>query len=451
MFSLVWSFFVFNMSLLLLLRFDACITQFQFVTTWHWLGFLNISFTLGIDGIALFMVLLTTFLIPVCVLLGWRFGVDRSLKIYMIAFFTLESILIGVFTSLDILVFYVLFEAVLIPMFLIVGVYGSRQRKSRAAYLLFLYTLTSSVFMLIAIIYVYVCFGTTDFLTLKTVDFSPFCARFCWLAFFASFAVKMPLVPVHIWLPEAHCEAPTAGSVILAGILLKLGGFGFIRYSLGLFFEASAYFAPLVYTISCFGVVFASLTTMQQVDLKKVIAYSSIGHMGIVTIGIFSLNIPGLMGSILLMLSHGVVSGALFICVGLLYDRYYTRTIKYYSGLMHVMPLFSVCFILLTMGNIGLPGTSSFIGEFLVLVSCLQTNLFVALLSGSGMVLGAGYSLWLCNRILFGNLKQNSLKTFNDLTRLEAYILSPFVILTLVVGLMPETVLRFLNASVTSI
>jgi len=249
-------------------------------------------------------------------------------------------------------------------------------------------------------------------------------------------------------LPEAHCEAPTAGSVILAGILLKLGGFGFIRYSLCLFYEASAYFAPLVYVISCFGVVYASLTTLQQVDLKKIIAYSSVGHMGIVTIGIFSLNTPGLMGSVLLMISHGIVSGALFICVGLLYDRYHTRTIKYYSGLMHTMPLFSVFFIIFTLGNLGLPGTSSFVGEFLVLAGCFQTNFGVAVLSASGMVLGAGYSLWLCNRILFGNLKQTSLKIFYDLTRLELYILLPFVFLTFLVGIVPEMVICFLNSSV---
>lgn len=261
----------------------------------------------------------------------------------------------------------------------------------------------------------------------------------------------MPLVPFHIWLPEAHCEAPTAGSVILAGILLKLGGFGFIRYSIGLFVEASAYFSPLVYVISCFGVIYASLTTLQQVDLKKIIAYSSVGHMGVVTIGIFSLNIPGIMGAVLLMISHGIVSGALFICVGLLYDRFATRTIRYYSGLMHVMPLFSVCFMVFTMGNIGLPGTSSFVGEFLILAGCLQTNFIVALISAFGMVLGAAYSLWLCNRILFGNLKQTSLKAFNDLTRLEAYMLLPFLFLTILLGVAPEVVMCFLNGSLSVI
>jgi NADH-quinone oxidoreductase subunit M len=284
------------------------------------------------------------------------------------AFLFLESILFGVFTSLDIMLFYLLFEAVLIPMYLIVGVYGSRERRIRASYLLFLYTLVSSIFMFLAILYIYFKTGTTDYLTLKTICLDFDVEKVCWLAFFLSFAVKMPLVPFHIWLPEAHCEAPTAGSVILAGILLKLGGFGFIRYSLGLFPASSAYFSPLIFTISVFGVVYASLTTLQQADLKKIIAYSSVGHMGLVTIGIFSANAQGILGSILLMISHGIVSGALFLCIGIVYERHHTRIVKYYGGLIHTMPLYSVCFIIFTLGNIGLPGTSSFIGEFLVIV-----------------------------------------------------------------------------------
>jgi NADH-quinone oxidoreductase subunit M len=374
--------------------------------------------------------------------------VARNIKEYNIAFFFLEFILIGVFCSLDILLFYLLFEAVLIPMFFVVGVYGSRGRRVRASYLLFLYTLLSSIFMLVAILALYFWAGTTDFLKLQSVEFDPLMAKFCWVAFFLSFGVKMPLVPFHVWLPEAHAEAPTAGSVILAGILLKLGGYGFLRFSLGLFPEASSFFTPLIFTISIFGVLYASLTTIQQVDLKKIIAYSSVGHMGLVTIGIFSGNIQGILGSILLMISHGLVSGGLFLCIGVLYERHHTRIVKYYSGLIHTMPLFVVCFIIFTLGNIGLPATSSFIGEFLIVVGCFEANSWAALLSSFGMVLGVGYSLWLCNRIAFGNKKQFSILEFKDLTRREFYLFAPFLFLTFLFGLYPDILLNYLKASV---
>lgn len=357
----------------------------------------------------------------------------------------MQSFLFGIFTSLDLLLFYVFFEAVLIPMFLIIGIFGSRARRVRASYLLFLYTLLSSFFMFLAILFIYYKTGTTDYIVLKTVQLNPLEEKLCWLGFFSSFAVKMPLVPFHIWLPEAHCEAPTSGSVILAGILLKLGGYGFLRFSIGLFPDASAFFTPLIYTISIFGVIYASITTLQQIDLKKIIAYSSVGHMGLVTIGLFSANAQGILGAVLLMISHGIVSCALFICVGILYERHHTRIVKYYSGLINTMPIFSVCFIIFSMGNIGLPSTSSFIGEFLVIVGCFETNTIAALLSASGMVLGGGYSLWLLNRILFGNMKTNSMALFKDLNRYELYLLAPFVFLTFLFGIFPQLVISLIT------
>jgi NADH-quinone oxidoreductase subunit M len=317
----------------------------------------------------------------------------NQIKEYCIAFFLLEFILFCVFSSLDVLLFYLFFEAVLIPMLLLVGFYGSRDRRIRAAYLLFLYTLVSSLVLFLAILFIFFKFGTTDYLILKSIVFDIESERFCWFAFFLSFAVKMPLMPFHIWLPEAHCEAPTAGSVILAGILLKLGGFGFIRYSIGLFPESSAFFSPFVFIISVLGIVYASLTTIQQIDLKKIIAYSSVGHMGVVTIGIFSAVSQSILGSVLLMISHGIVSGALFLCIGILYERHHTRIIKYFAGLITTTPLFASFFMLFTMANIGLPGTSSFIGEFLIILGCLLTNNVAALFCALGMVLGGGYSL----------------------------------------------------------
>jgi proton-translocating NADH-quinone oxidoreductase chain M len=449
-FSLFWSLLIFNISIFLVFSFDNTSSNFQFVEEINWIAITNNNIVLGIDGLALFMILLTTFLIPVCSMLSFTLTNVSKVKEYNIAFLVLEAILLGVFSTLDILLFYLLFEAVLIPMYFIVGVYGSRGRRVRASYLLFLYTLISSLFMLLAILFLYFKSGTTDFQALQSLALTSFSEKLCWIAFFLSFAVKMPLIPFHIWLPEAHAEAPTSGSVILAGILLKLGGFGFIRYSLCLFPEASFFFSPLIFTICSFGVVYASLTTLQQVDLKKIIAYSSVGHMGIVTIGIFSGNIQGIIGSIVLMISHGVVSGALFFCIGVLYERHHTRIIKYYNGLINTMPLFMLFFIIFTLGNLGLPVTSSFIGEFLVLVGCFQINSSAALLSGTGMVLGAAYSLWLCNRIGFGNLKTYSIFEFYDLSRREYYTLLPFVFLTFLIGLYPEILISYIRASVIS-
>jgi len=356
----------------------------------------------------------------------------------------LEAILFGVFASLDVLCFYMLFEAVLIPMFFIISFYGSRQRKIRSSFMLFFYTLFSSLIMFISILFIFFKYGTTDYLILKTVVFEPFSEKYCWLAFFIAFAVKMPLVPFHIWLPEAHAEAPTAGSVILAGILLKLGGFGFLRFSISLFADASSFFAPFVFLISLFGVIYASLITIQQIDLKKIIAYSSVGHMGVVSLGLFSSVFQSILGSVFLMISHGVVSSALFLCIGILYERFQTRVIKYFSGLVNLMPIFSIFFFLFSFANLGLPGTSSFIGEFLVINGCFFVNDIVALFCALSMVLGASYSLWLLNRLIFGNFKAYSISEYQDLKRFEFFILLPFGFLTIFLGFFPDCAIFYL-------
>lgn len=381
----------------------------------------------------------------ICCLLSWNFSIEKNIKRYNIAFFILEFFLFIVFSSLNLLVFYLAFEAVLIPIYFVIGFYGSRTRRIRASYMLFFYTLFSSLLMFLALLYIFFIVGSLDYHTIRNFSLLPFTEKICWLAFFFSFAVKMPLLPFHIWLPEAHCEAPTSGSVILAGILLKLGGFGFIRYSLGLFPESSAYFTPLIFLVSVLSVLYASMTTLQQVDLKKIIAYSSVGHMGLVTIGIFSGNSQGIVGSTFLMISHGIISSALFLCISILYERHHTRIIRYFSGLVNTMPIYTCFFFIFTLGNIGLPGTSSFIGEILILFGCFEINNFVCLLAAFGMVIGGGYSLWLFNRIFFGNLKTFSITYSKDLTRLEFFQLIPFVILTIFLGLFPDVITGFIT------
>ena len=409
-----------------------------------------LNFVIGIDGVSLFFIILTTLLTPICILVGWK-SIQSYVKEYCIAFLVLESLMIAVFSVLDLLLFYVFFESVLIPMFLIIGVWGSRARKIRAAYQFFLYTLFGSVLMLLGILLIYFQTGSLDLSVLYTTKFSESREILLWLAFFASFAVKVPMLPVHIWLPEAHVEAPTAGSVILAGILLKLGTYGFLRFSIPLFPYASIYFTPLIYTMSVIAIVYTSLTTLRQVDLKKIIAYSSVAHMNFVTIGLFSLNAQGVEGSVMLMLSHGLVSPALFLLVGILYDRHKTRLLKYYAGCGRTMPIFAILFLFFTMANISLPGTSSFIGEFLVLVGAFQSNTFVAVLTTSGIVFGAAYALWLCNRILYGFGKVYYINTFADLSRREFALFVPIIIGVLWIGLNPEPFLDTLHFSVANI
>ena len=437
-FSLVWTLLVFNISIVICLSFDSFCLDFQFLEELSWLTFSTNSVVLAVDGLSIVMIVLTTFLFPVCILLGWTIAKQSQIWTYNIMFLILESILLLVFCSLDLLMFYLLFEAILIPMYFVIGVFGSRERKIRASYLLFLYTLVSSIVMFVCILFLFVKTGSTNFFIIRLFQFDPLVEKLCWLAFFSSFAVKMPIIPFHIWLPEAHCEAPTAGSVLLAGILLKLGGYGFLRFSLSFFPSACSFFSPMIYALSAFGVIYASLTTLQQIDLKKIIAYTSVGHMGLVTAGIFSQNAQGIFGSILLMLAHGITSPALFISIGFLYERYGTRIIKYYGGLIHTMPIFSVLFIIFSLANLGLPATSNFIGEFLVLVGCFSANSWATLLIGTGLVLSAGYSLWLCNRLLFGNFKSYSIVLFRDLNRREFSVFFPFVFLTFFVGLYPE-------------
>ena len=448
--SLYSSLATFIVSLFLWLEFDSSTSKFQFIYEFNWIDTLNINISLGVDGISLFLIILTTFLIPMCILASWE-SIKHNIKEYMMCFLLLDALLILIFCVLDLVVFYIFFESVLIPMFVVIGVWGSRERKIRAAYMLFLYTLLGSLLMLIAVMVIYFDVGTTDIQTLLTTEFSEERQLFLWLAFFISFAIKVPMLPFHIWLPEAHVEAPTAGSVLLAGVLLKLGGYGMIRFCLPMFPEASVYYTPLVYTMSIMAIIYTSLTTLRQVDLKRIIAYSSVAHMNFVTIGIFSLNMQGIEGSILLMLSHGIVSSALFLCIGVLYDRHKTRLLKYYSGVVQMMPVFATLFMIFTLANISMPGTSSFVGEFLVLIGVFNSNTSVAFLATTGIILGAAYSLWLYNRVVFGNLKIEFIHSFYDVTRRELYVFLPFVILVFVMGIYPDIFLDPIHISVANL
>lgn len=443
--SLLTTIFTFAVSLYIWYQFDPSNPGFQMVEKREWLG-TGISYHLGIDGISVLFVPLTALLMPFCVLASW-FTIEKRLKEYMIAFLILETLMLGVFVSLDIVLFYVFFEAGLIPMFIIIGVWGGKDRVY-ASYKFFLYTLLGSVLMLLAIMAMYWQAGTTDITELLAYKFPRGMQTWLWLAFFASFAVKMPMWPVHTWLPDAHVQAPTAGSVILAGILLKLGGYGFLRFSLPMFPLASDYFAPFVFTLSIIAIIYTSLVAMMQTDIKKLIAYSSVAHMGYVTMGTFAANTQGVQGAIFQMLSHGIVSGALFLCVGVVYDRLHTREIAAYGGLVNNMPKYAVAFMVFTMANVGLPGTSGFVGEVLTLVGAFRANTWVAFFATTGVILSAAYALWLYRRVIFGALEKESLKALLDLSAREKLILYPLVILTIFFGVYPAPVFDATAASV---
>ncbi len=440
---------VFLLSLLLWANFDNSTAEFQFVEHHEWMPAFNISYHVGVDGISVLFVLLTTLLTPICILASWE-SIQERVKEYMIAFLVLETMMVGMFAALDIVVFYIFFEAVLLPMFLIIGVWGG-QRRVYAAFKLFLYTLLGSVLMLIAVMTMYFDAGTADIPTLLTHDFPAGMQTWLWLAFFASFAVKVPMWPVHTWLPDAHVEAPTAGSVILAGVLLKFGGYGFLRFSLPMFPLATADFTPLIYTLSIIAVIYTSLVALAQEDMKKLIAYSSVAHMGFVTIGTFTLTVQGIEGAIYTMLSHGVVSAALFLIVGVVYDRIHSREIARYGGLVHRMPVYALMFMLFMLASVGLPGTGGFVGEFLVLVGAFQANTLVAALAATGVILGAVYMLYLYRRIIFGQLTKEHLMKIGDMSRREIMVFAPLVVLVLWMGVYPSSFLDIMHVSVNNL
>ena len=432
----------FIISIVMLANFDQSDPNFQFTENYFWINS-GISYHLGVDGISILLVILTTFLMPFCILASFE-SIKVSLKEYLIAFLILETLMIGVFCSLDLILFYLFFEGGLIPMFLIIGIWGG-ERRVYSTFKFFLFTLAGSVFMLLAIIAIYIEAGTTDIVYLLQYDIDPSLQYIFWLAFFASFAVKIPMWPVHTWLPDAHVEAPTAGSVILAGVLLKMAGYGFIRFSLGMFPIASSYFAPLIFTLSIIAIIYASLIALVQKDMKKLIAYSSVAHMGFVTLGIFTFTLQGIEGAMIQMISHGIVSAALFLCVGVVYDRIHTREIERYGGLVNRMPLYSFVFMIFIMGSIGLPGTSGFVGEFLVLLAIFSVNTYFAVFATTGVVLAAAYSLWLYRKVIFGSLIKEDLLEILDLSRREIIILFPLAFLTIFFGFYPQPLINIIE------
>ncbi len=455
--ALVATLATFAASLILLAGFDPQDTGFQFVEERTWI--MGLNYKLGVDGISILFILLTTALMPITIGACWN--VTHRVKDYMIAFLLLETLMIGVFAALDLVLFYLFFEAGLIPMFLIIGIWGGKDRIY-ASFKFFLYTFLGSVLMLVAMIAMYVDAGTTDIPTLLTHEFSAGTISVAgwqvvggmqsllWLAFFASFAVKMPMWPVHTWLPDAHVQAPTAGSVILAAVLLKMGGYGFLRFSLPMFPVASDIFAPLVLWLSAIAIVYTSLVALMQTDMKKLIAYSSVAHMGFVTMGIFAANQQGLDGAIFQMISHGFISGALFLAVGVIYDRMHTREISAYGGLVNRMPVYAAVFLLFTMANVGLPGTSGFVGEFLTFMGVFQVNTWVAFVAATGVILSAAYALWLFRRVVMGELIKESLKGIKDMDRREKLLIAPLAVMTLLLGVYPSLVTDIIGPSVAA-
>ena len=447
--ALLTSMTTFAMSLLIWLNFDSATAAFQFEERIEWMAEYNISYHLGVDGISMWFVLLTTLLTPLCVLASWECIADR-VKEYMIAFLVLETMMVGTFSALDLFVFYIFFEGVLIPMFLIIGVWGGPNRVY-AALKFFLFTLLGSVLMLLAMLAMYSAAGTADIPELIAYNFPASLQTWLWLAFFASFAVKMPMWPVHTWLPDAHVEAPTAGSVILAAVLLKFGGYGFLRFSLPMFPEASAYFAPLIFTLSIIAVIYTSYVALVQEDMKKLVAYSSVAHMGFVTVGIFTFTTYGIEGAIYTMLSHGIISAALFLIVGVVYDRMHSRLVESYGGLVHRMPVYGLIFMLFMLASVGLPGTGGFIGEFLVLVGAFKVNPWVAALAATGLILGAAYMLYLYRRVIFGSLTKENLAAITDMSGREIAVFAPLVILVIWMGIYPAPFLDIMHVSVNNL
>ena len=446
--ALFTSFANFLLSLYLWYQFDNSIYQFQFVENKKWLiGLIN--YKVGVDGISILFILLTTFIIPLCII-SVNHTIKHRNKEFLIAILLMESLMIGVFCSLDLVIFYLFFEGGLIPMFLIIGIWGG-QRRVYSAFKFFLYTLLGSVLMLIAIISIYWITGTTDFVEIYNQGINSKYQKLLWLAFFSSFAVKTPMWPVHTWLPDAHVEAPTAGSVILAAILLKMAGYGFIRFSLGLFPNASEYFVPLVFFLSLVAIIYTSLVALMQEDMKKLIAYSSVAHMGFVTLGIFTFTQQGIEGSIYQMISHGLISAALFFCVGVLYDRMHTRLIKQYGGIVSIMPKYAIVFMIFTLGAVGLPGTTGFVGEFLILIGVFKKNFLVAIIASLGIILAAAYMLWLYKRVVFGEIQNEDLKKMIDLNYSEITILWALAIPTIFFGFYPDPLLNTVEVSVNNL